>query len=209
MKFYDCSTAPSPRRVRMFLAEKNLDIPTVQVDLRNGEQFSEAFRALNPDCTVPVLELDDGKCLTEVFAICQYLEDRFPEHSLFGNNAEDAALATQWNIKIEQQGLAAIAEALRNQTKGFKGRALTGPTGYEQIPALAERGRQRAADFLRRLDEQLAGNTFIAGEHFTIADITAMVFTDFAAWVKLEIPKDATNLARWKALVAGRKCATV
>lgn len=209
MKFYDCSTAPSPRRVRMFLAEKELDIPTVEVDLRNGEQFSESFRALNPDCTVPVLELDDGTCLTEVFAICQYLEDRFPEHSLFGNNAVDAALATQWNIKIEQQGLAAIAEVLRNQAKGFQGRALTGPTGYEQIPELVERGRLRAADFLRRLDEQLADNTFVAGEQFTIADITAMVFTDFAAWIKLDIPDDAKHLARWKALVANRPSATV
>lgn len=209
MKFYDCSTAPSPRRVRMFLAEKELDLPTVEVDLRNGEQFSESFRALNPDCTVPVLELDDGTCLTEVFAICQYLEDRFPEHSLFGNNAVDAALATQWNIKIEQQGLAAIAEVLRNQAKGFQGRALTGPTGYEQIPELVERGRLRAADFLRRLDEQLADNTFVAGEQFTIADITAMVFTDFAAWIKLDIPDDAKHLARWKALVANRPSATV
>ena len=209
MKFYDCSTAPSPRRVRMFLAEKKVDIPTVEIDLRNGEQFSESFRAINPDCTVPVLELDDGTCLTEVFAICQYLEDRFPEHSLFGNNAADAALATQWNIKVEQQGLAAIAEVLRNQAKGFKGRALTGPTGYEQIPALVERGRLRAADFLRRLDEQLADNTYVAGEQFTIADITAMVFTDFAAWIKLDIPEDATNLVRWKALVSGRPSAAV
>jgi glutathione S-transferase len=193
----------------MFLAEKHLDIPTVEVDLRNGEQFSETFRALNPDCTVPVLELDDGTCLTEVFAICQYLEDRFPEHSLFGNNAVDAALATQWNIKIEQQGLAAIAEVLRNQAKGFTGRALTGPTDYEQIPALVERGRLRAADFLRRLDAQLESNTFVAGEYFTIADITAMVFTDFAAWVRLDIPEDAANLVRWKALVAGRPSAAV
>ena len=139
----------------------------------------------------------------------QYLEDRFPEHSLFGNNAAEAALATQWNIKVEQQGLAAIAEVLRNQAKGFKGRALTGPTGYEQIPALVERGRLRAADFLRRLDEQLADSTYVAGEQFTIADITAMVFTDFAAWIKLDIPEDATNLVRWKALVAGRPSAAV
>lgn len=209
MKFYDCSTAPSPRRVRMFLAEKELAIPVIQVDLRNGEQFSEPFRALNPDCTVPVLELDDGTCLTEVFAICQYLEDRFPEHSLFGSSAADAALATQWNIKIEQQGLGAIAEVLRNEAKGFKGRALTGPAGYEQIPALVARGRQRAADFMRRLDEQLATATYVAGEYFTIADITAMVFTDFAAWIKLEIPAEATNLLRWKSLVADRPSASV
>lgn len=209
MKFYDCSTAPSPRRVRMFLAEKELDIPVIQIDLRNGEQFSESFRALNPDCTVPVLELDDGTCLTEVFAICQYLEDRFPERSLFGSNAVDAALATQWNIKIEQQGLGAIAEVLRNQAKGFEGRALTGPAGYEQIPALVERGRQRAADFMRRLDQQLATSTYVAGKDFTIADITAMVFTDFAAWIKLEVPANATNLLRWKALVADRPSASV
>lgn len=209
MKFYDCSTAPSPRRVRMFLAEKKLDIETVQIDLRNGEQFSDAFRAINPDCTVPVLELDDGTCLTEVFAICQYLEDEFPGHSMFGKNAIEAALATQWNIKIEQQGLAAIAESIRNYATGFKGRSLTGPIDYEQIPALAERGRRRAAEFFRTLDAQLARHTFIAGEQFTIADITAMVFTDFAAWIKLELPDDAHNLRRWKTLVAERPSASV
>ena len=105
MKFYDCNTAPSPRRVRIFLAEKGIEIETIQVDLASGEQFSEAFRALNPDCVVPVLELDDGKSLSEVTAICQYLEDCYPEPALLGASPEERARVTMWNGKIEQQGL--------------------------------------------------------------------------------------------------------
>ena len=209
MKFYDCSTAPSPRRVRMYLAEKGLEIATVQIDLRSGEHMGEDFRKVNPDCTVPVLELDDGTCLTEVYAICQYLEEIHPDPSMTGSNARDAALVTMWNTKIEQQGLGAIAESLRNYSKGFKGRALTGPVGFEQIPELAERGRHRAEVFLRTLDIQLENNAYITGDTFTIADISAMVFTDFAAWIKQPIPETAKNLLRWKESVAGRPSAKV
>ena len=177
MKFYDCSTAPSPRRVRIFLAEKGIELDTVQVDLRNGEQFSVEFRERNPDCAVPVLELDDGTCISEVFAICQYLEDRHPEPQLFGRTPEERALVLMWYTKIEQQGLIGVMEAFRNFSKGFKGRALAGPDDYEQIPELAERGRLRVQRFMTRLDEQLEGHEFVVADYFSVADITALVFS--------------------------------
>ncbi len=209
MKFFDCITAPSPRRVRMYMTEKGINIPTVQIDLRSGEHLRDEFRQINPDCTVPALELDDGTCLTEVYAICEYLEAVYPQPSLVGSSPRDAALVTMWNTKIEQQGLGAIAESLRNFSKGFKGRALTGPVGFEQIPELVERGRHRAEVFMQVLDAQLANNDYVAGEQFTIADISAMVFTDFAAWIKLSIPESAHNLSRWKDLVSSRPSAKV
>jgi len=197
MKFYDCSTAPSPRRVRIFLAEKGIDIETQQIDLRNGEQLSDTFREINPDCTVPVLELDDGTALSEVFAICQYLEDVYPEPNLLGLDARERALVTMWNSKIEQQGLAAVAEVFRNQAKGFKGRALTGPQNFEQIPALVERGVVRTERFFGRMNQQLEGNQYVAGDRFSLADISTFVAVEFAAWLKLEIGSERPDMQRW------------
>ena len=139
MKFYDCVTAPSPRRVRIFLAEKGLSVPTVQVDLRNGEQFTPTFRALNPDCTVPVLELDSGEAITDIIAICRYFEELHPDPHLMGRSAEERAVIESWLRRIEWDGIYAAQEAFRNATPGLKGRALPGPVSLEQIPALAER----------------------------------------------------------------------
>ena len=207
MKFYDCRTAPSPRRVRIFLAEKGIEIETVQVDLGAGEQFSEAFRRINPDCVVPALELDDGACLSEVMAICQYIEDLHPEPNLLGRNPLERARVTMWNAKVEQQGLLAMAEAFRNATKGLQGKALTGPDSYEQVPELAERGRVRVARFFERLDAALADSPYLAGDIYSIADISAMVVVDFARWIKLEVPESAANLARWYDSVSQRPSA--
>ena len=207
MKFYDCKTAPSPRRVRIFMAEKGLDVETVQVDLGSGEQLGEAFRRINPDCVVPVLEIDDGSHLTEVTAICEYLEELQPEPRLLGSTREERARVSMWNAKVEQQGLAGIMDAFRNAAKGLAGRALTGPDNYEQIPELAERGRQRVAQFFRRLDGQLADQPYVAGENFSIADISAMVLVDFAKWIKIEVPDELAHLKRWYADVSARPSA--
>ena len=204
MKFYDCSTAPSPRRVRIFLAEKGVELETVQVDLRTGEQFSDEYRAINSDCVVPALQLDDGTCLSEVLAICSYLEALYPEPPLMGSTAEERARVLMWNGKVEQQGLIAVADAFRNSTKGFKDRATTGPVNYAQIPELAERGRARVEQFLRRIDEPLSGSEFLAGDNYSIADISAMVVIDFAGWVKIGIPDDAPNTKRWYETVSSR-----
>jgi len=187
MKFYDCKTAPSPRRVRIFLAEKGIEIPTVQVDLRNGEQLSEAFRKINPRCTVPVLELDDGTCLTDSLAICHYLESRHPEPNLMGRDGREQALVMNWHEQVMTEGFLAAADALRNYARGFAGRALTGPSGYEQIPELAERGRARLEEFMGVLDGRLAESPYVALDRYSVADIGAYVCVDFAGWIKLPL----------------------
>lgn len=207
MKLYDCKTAPSPRRVRIFLAEKGIDVETVQVDLASGEQYGEAFRRINPDCVVPALELDDGSCISEVLAICQYFEELQPEPPLMGQGIEGRARVMMWVAKVEQQGLLSMADAFRNAAKGLKGRAVTGPDAYEQIPELAERGRRRVVQFFHRLDEQLADNRFVAGDAFSMADISALVLVDFARWVKLDMPEGAAHLARWYGEVSARPSA--
>lgn len=207
MKFYDCKTAPSPRRVRIFLAEKGIDVETVQVDLGSGEQFSDEFRKVNPDCVVPALELDDGSGISEVIAICQYIEDLHPEPALLGHSPEERARVSMWNGKIEQLGMMAMMDAFRNASKGLVDRALPGPEAYAQIPELAERGRKRVQQFLYRLDGQLANNAFIAGDSYSIADISALVLVDFAGWIKISIPDDASHLKRWYGEVSKRPSA--
>jgi glutathione S-transferase len=202
MRLFDCSTAPSPRRVRFFAAEKNMEL--VPVDLGSGQQFSADFRAVNPDCVVPALQLDNGACISEVVAICQYLEEIQPEPTLFGDTALERATAAMWNGKVEQQGLWAVADAYRNFSRGFKGHALPGPDKYEQIPELVERSKSRVLSFFKTLESRLAQNEFLAGDRFTIADITAVVMVDFAARVKIVIDDDARNLQRWYASVSAR-----
>jgi glutathione S-transferase len=207
MKFYDCATAPSPRRVRIFLAEKGLQLPTVQVNLRNGEQFSPEFRQRNPWCTVPVLELDDGTAISEATAVCRYLEDAFPEPPLLGRNPKERAVVSMWDHRCEIDGFLAVAEAFRNRTPGMKGRAIPGPLQVQQLPALAERGQARTQHFYRFLDERLAASQFVGGEVYSIADITALVTCDFAGWLKLGIPEELAHARRWYEAVSARPSA--
>lgn len=207
MKFYDCATAPSPRRVRIFLSEKGVSVPTVQVDLRNGEQFSAAFRAINPDATVPVLELDNGIRIADAIGICIYFETVQPKPPLMGESAEEKAIVTEWQRVVERNGFYAVMEAFRNSTPGLKGRALPGSDDHAQIPELAERGRTRIARFFQMMDVRLAQSEFVAGSRYSIADITALVAIDFARWVKLSIPETCKNLQRWHAEVSARPSA--
>ncbi len=207
MKLYDCTTAPSPRRVRIFLAEKGVSLPLVQVDLRHGEQLGAAFRAINPDATVPVLELDNGTRIADIVAICRYIEEIHPEPPLMGRDAEDKAIVEAWQRWCEREGFYAAMEAFRNATPGLKGRALPGPDDYEQIAALAERGRTRLARFFERLDARLGDSAFIAGAHYTVADITALVSVDFAGWAKMKPPDTLAHLLRWHAAVSARPSA--
>lgn len=190
--------------MRIFLAEKGVHIPLVQVNLRDGEQLGEAFREINPDCTVPVLELDDGTRISEIYAICQYLENEYPEPRLMGRNSLEQAMVSMWNTKIEQNGIAAAAEILRNGARGMRDRALPGPTNLTQIPQLVERGTIRVKAFLARLDEQLDGNTFVIGDGFTMADITALVMVEFAQRLKVAIEPSQRNLERWYDAVSQR-----
>ena len=197
MKLYDFAPAPSPRRVRIFLAEKGLTIPTVQVDLRAGEQMRPEFAKINPWRTVPALELDDGTVISEASACCRYIEEIHPEPALLGRTPKEKAVIAMWDHHCEVEGFLAGAEALRNEVKGMSGRALPGPVGYEQIPALAERGRARVRHFLTELDERLAAVPYVAGEAFSIADITAFVVVEFAGWVKLAPAEEAVALRGW------------
>jgi glutathione S-transferase len=204
MKFYDCQTAPSPRRARIFIAEKGLDIDTIEIDLGKGEQLGEEFKRLNPRCTVPVLELDDGTCLTENAAIAAYLEALVPKPSLLGTSAEEKGSVADWNARMELEGLWPLADALRNRSKGMVGRAITGPTDYRQIPELAERGLARATEFFEMLNERLGQSEYVAGNFFSMADITAIVVVDFAAWVKSGPTTAHPNTKRWVDLVGQR-----
>jgi glutathione S-transferase len=190
------------------MAEKGIEIPTVQVDLRNGEQLSDAFRKINPRCTVPVLELDDGTCLNETLAICHYLESQYPEPNLMGHDSREQALVINWSEQVMFEGFLAGAEALRNVAKGFANRALTGPRDFGQIPELAERGRQRLAQFMAVLDERLAMSPYVALDRFTMADIGAYVCVDFAGWVKLPVLDQWPNIKRWHAELSARPSAT-
>ena len=208
MKFYDCKPAPSPRRVRMFMAEKGIEIPTVQVDLRNGEHLSHEFRMVNPHCTVPVLVLDDGTRLISTAAIWRYLEETHPEPPLMGRSAKEKALVADTQWRIEAEGMAAISEALRNSAPGMKGRALTGPAPFEQIPALAERGKKRAELFLQLLEFMVGPKPFLCGDTISVADIDAFIVVEFAKWIKVELPPDSPNIRRWHASIAARPSAT-
>jgi len=207
MLFYDCTTAPSPRRVRIFLAEKGIRVPTVQVDLRTGEHLGAAFRAVNSDVTVPVLEFDDGQRIADIVGICRYFEETVPRPFLFGASPLDKAMVDSWQRWCDREGFYAVMDAFRNSTPGLKNRALPASQNYPQIPELANRSKLRIAEFFRRLDDRLSGSEFLAGACFSIADITAMVSIDFAAWMKIVPPAEQAHLHRWLALVRSRPSA--
>jgi glutathione S-transferase len=201
---YDCATAPSPRRARILLAEKGIAHETVAVDLRAGEQFGAAFRAINPQCTVPALRTEEGEVLTDNAAIAAYVEARYPEPPLLGRTPLEKAQVASWNWRAEFEGLLAIAEALRNGSPAMANRALPGPNDYAQIPELAQRGLARVQNFFVMLDAHLAASEFVAGDAFSIADITAVVVVDFARIVKVKPSELHPNLQRWRAAMAQR-----
>jgi glutathione S-transferase len=204
LKLYNSSASPNARRVRIFLAEKGLQVPQVPVDLGKGEQHSDAYRAVNPRRVVPILVLEDGTAIGEVPAIMRYLDESFPAHPLLGSTPKEKAVIQMWERRVELDGFAAVMEGVRNKIAGLKGRAIAGPHDYEQIPALVERSIQRVKNFFADLDERLQDSPFVAGENFSAADITALVTVDFAK--ALEIVPAATQpaLKRWYEIVSSR-----
>lgn len=198
MKFYDCATAPSPRRARMVIAEKRIDVETVEVDLRAGQQFSEDFMAVNPGCTVPVLVTDEGEALCENAAIVRYLEALYPDPPLLGTSPIEQARVAEWVWRTEFEGLISVMEVLRNTSKAMKDRALPGPDPVPQIPELAERGMARGQRFFKTLDKRLSETPWLAGDTFSFADISAFVFVEFGAWVKMVPGDDLQALAKWR-----------
>jgi glutathione S-transferase len=207
MKFYDCQTAPSPRRVRMFIAEKGIQVPTIEVNLRQREQLGETFLKLNPFATVPVLELDDATKLITTAGCRAYLESANPPPALLGRTDTERGQIADLVWRIEADGFMAVAECLRNSAKGMKDRALSGPYNYAQIPELAERGRERATRFFPVLDELLSDKLFLAGDSISAADLDAFIFIEFCQWIKLEIPAQCSNVCRWFEMMANRDSA--
>ena len=201
---YDCTSAPSPRRTRMFLSEKNIDYKNIQVDLKKGEQMGDAFRKINPGCTVPAMITEDGAVLTENAGISAYLEALHPNPPLLGTTPMQKADIAAWNRRCEMGGLMSVAEALRNSSPKMKDRALPGPRNIAQIPELAERGVMKLGWFFKTLNRQLSVNDYIAGDSYSVADITATITVDFAEWVKVYPQEDQSALLAWHARMKER-----
>jgi glutathione S-transferase len=200
MKIYNSPSAPNPRRVRVFLAEKGIQVPYEDIDIGKAVNRQPAFLEKNPMAGVPVLELDDGTCIAESIAICRYFEEQQPEPPLFGVGARERAEVDMWNRRMEFQILQPIADSFRQRHEFFKGR-------IRQCPDYAEVQRQNAEDNLKWLDRELANRHFIAGDRFSVADITAMIALDFARVSKIMIQPEQKNLARWHAEVSARPSA--
>jgi glutathione S-transferase len=209
LKLYQSSGSPHSRRVRIFLAEKGLEIDLIPVDLGKGEQHGDAYRVINPRRVVPTLVLEDGTAIGEVPAILRYLEEIYPQKPLHGETAKKRALITMWERRVEQEGFASVMEAIRNTAPGLKGRAIAGPHDYDQIPALVDRSKLRVKNFLADLDARLQEVQFVGGEHYSIADITALVTVDFAAKaINVTLPDEHAALRRWYELVSKRPSAS-
>lgn len=198
MKIYELGPAPSARRVSVFLAEKGIDVERQQVDIRGGENLSEKFKALSLNGQIPVLELDDGTTICESVAICRYFDEAFPtEESLFGNSALEKAQVEMWQRLIELRGLLVAMQAFRNISGIYQDRE-------NCITAWGEESRQRLVDFLPTLEKQLSKTTYVAGDTFSIADITAVILCDFMKNLEIHIDDNFPNLQRWYQLVSAR-----
>ena len=205
MKLYQSDASPNSRRGRIFLAEKGISMPLVPVDLAAKEQFSDAYAAVNPRRVVPTLMLDDGSAIGEVPAILRYIEEIHPEPPLLGATAKTKAQVAMWERRAEMEGFASVMEAVRNAAPRLQNRAIAGPHDYEQIPALVDRSRMRVGHFYADFNTRLAVVPYVAGDAFSVADITAVVTVDFATKAAgLPIPDQHAALRRWYDLVSAR-----
>jgi glutathione S-transferase len=204
MLLYDFALAPNPQRVRVFLKEKGLDLPNQEVKIREGQQHEEPFVTKNPFRLTPFLELDDGTIIAESIAICRYLEELHPEPNLFGNDAKERAVVEMWNRRLEMDGFAHLGHAARNANPMFVGRVIPGlKSDHKQIPEIATRCRELFGLFLPKLDAQLATSSHVAGDRFTVADITG-IFTIRSAKAQEIDLSAAPNVERWFADVSAR-----
>lgn len=209
MIFYDCSTAPNPRRARMFIAEKGLEIETRDISIRDREQLTEEYRAVNPRGTLPALQTEEGEVLCENLGIAAYLEAKFPDKPMLGETPLEKGRVLMWNALAEFHGGMPISEVLRNTNPFFKDRALPGPVNLPQIPELAERSKMRLGNFFDMLEEQLSRTPYLAGDNFTFADITGFVLVDFGRVIQLKIPEDKPATQDWFDRVKARPSAAL
>jgi glutathione S-transferase len=201
MKLYDGGRAPNPRRVRIFLAEKGIKIPTEQVDLGKLEQRSDAYTEINPMQRVPALVLDDGTVIAESIAICRYFEAMQPDPALFGRGAVESAWVEMWNRRAELHLLFPVASVFQHLHPAMK--AMVNP----QVAAWGEANKPRVFDFLQFLDGELKSRPYVAGESYTVADVTAMVAVDFMRVSKMTVPDNLANVRRWHGAVSARPSA--
>jgi glutathione S-transferase len=201
MKLYDFTRAPNPRRVRIFLAEKNIKIPTEQVDLGTHAHKSPAFTAINPLQRLPALVLDDGTVLTESIAICRYFELLQPEPALFGRAPKEQAIIEMWQRRVELHLLWPVSFVFRSLHPAMA------QMEVPQVPAWGEANKPRVMEFLELLEKELAQRRYVAGDDFTVADITGLVAIDFMKPAKLSVPESMTNVRRWHAELSARPSA--
>lgn len=200
MKIYETKTAPNPRRVRMFLAEKGIDMEYVQVDIQKGENLSAEMRAKNPLGKIPILELDDGTCIAETDAICTYFEALHPEPSLMGRTALEKGTIAMWQRQVELALMLQVGMCFQHTTGYFKDRMVP-------VPEYGKEAGINASKYLNILERRLELNPFIAGDSFSIADITALCAIDFARVVNIRIKDEQKNLLRWYDTVNNRASA--
>jgi len=201
MRLYDSKLAPNARRVRIFLAEKGVSVPSIDMDLARLEHKTAAFSALNPFQTVPALELDDGEVISESVAICRYFEELHPAPPLFGVGALERARVEMWHRRLELQLFYTIAQTYRHTHPAAR---VLEP---RQVPDWAELNRGRALRAMAHFDEALRNSPFIAGDRFTIADIMGLVALDFIRPARIAIPENLVNLRRWRETLAARPSA--
>ena len=201
MKLYDGGRAPNPRRVRIFLAEKGIKVPTEPLDIMTLQHRTDAYAAINPMQRVPALVLDDGTAIAESIAICRYFEALYPDPPLFGRGALDSALVEMWNRRVEFHLFVPVAFVFQHLHPAMK------PLVAPQVPAWGEANKPLIFNFLQFLDGELKSRAYIAGAQFTVADITALVAVDFMKVSKLAVPDELTDLRRWYAAVSARPSA--
>jgi len=201
MKLFDGGRAPNPRRVRVFLAEKGVEVPLVPVDMGAMGHKQEPVRSRNPLQRLPVLELDDGTIITESVAICRYFEELHPEPALFGKGALGRAQVEMWQRRMEFNLLSSVAQAFRHTHPAMK------EWEIPQIPEWGEANKPKALDFLKLLDAELANREFAAGDFYSIADITGLIAIDFMKPARIKVPEECTNVLRWHAAISSRPSA--
>ena len=199
MKLYTFDPAPNPQRLKMFMDYKGIEMDTAQINFQEGEQRTDAYKAVVPTGTVPALVLDSGRVLSSVFAITQYLEALHPDRPLLGTSNEERALILDWNHRIFTDVFKAIGDLLRNSNPAFAGRALPGTLDTEQIPALAERGRSQLLHALTIMNDELSSRNYVAGDSFSMADIDLLASLQFAGWAgKVKPDESLTALIDWR-----------
>lgn len=208
MRLYDCQMAPNPRRARIFIAEKGLEIPKEEISILEGENLSENYLQINPWGLLPCLVLDDGTVINEAPCIFRYLETLHPEPNLLGTEPVESAHIEAWERFGEMQGMQAVGEFFRNQSEVLQNRAMPGFSGIALIPELVERGKQRIAWFYEQINKRLAQSEYLGAERFTAADITAQCVVDFGTAVGLAAPTSHSNIKRWHKAVSERESAT-